>query len=183
MQTNRKTVNEQKEDYNSSRYSGLPRFPGSLSILSVPPHHIHVLHTCSSMDQYLHLRPPGPWAARATLSTAQRIASTRGFTSQLDFVQRQTGEQGPQSSSHHIGIMVSCHSESRVPLKDLPSESLLPETTPVLGFFPFPILFTTLLLVFLGVFFWKLSANEPSSQDLLLQNLLRQLVPSGVLGS
>ena len=77
-----------------------------------------------------------------------------GFTFQLDFVQRQMGEQVAQSSSHQIGIVVSCHSESRVPLKDLPSESLLPETTPVLGFSPFPILFPTLLLVFLGSFFF-----------------------------
>ena len=178
MQTNRKTVNEQKEDYNSSRYGGLPRFPGSLSILSVPPHHIHVLHTCSSMDRYLQLHPLGPWA----LSTVQRIASIQGFTSQLDFVQRQMGEQVLQSSSYHLGIM-SYLSEPRVPIIDLPSESLLPESKPVLGFFPFSILFTTLLLVFLGLFFWKLFANEPSSQDLLLQNLLRQLVSSVVLGS
>ena len=85
---------------------------------------------------------------------AQRIASIQGFTFQLDFVQRQMGEQVAQSSSHQIGIVVSCHSESRVPLKDLPSESLLPETTPVLGFSPFPILFPTLLLVFLGSFFF-----------------------------
>lgn len=84
MQTNRKTVNEQKEEYNSSRYSGLPSFPRSLSTLSVhaPPHHAHILHACSSTDQYLQLRPPGPWAAGATVSTLYReLQAFRGLHS------------------------------------------------------------------------------------------------------
>lgn len=169
MQTNRKTANEQKKEYNSSRHSGLPSFPRSLSTLSVrpPPPRPHSSHLL--FHGPVPAAPPsqslGCWSH--CVHTVQRTASIQGFTFQLDFVQRQMGEEVPSSSSYQIGIVVSCLSESRVPLKDLPSESLLPETTPVLGFFPFPNLFPTLLLVFLGSFFWKLFANTLSSQELI----------------
>lgn len=50
------------------------------------------------------------------------------------------------------GIVVRCHLDARVPLRDLPSERLLHETTPVLAFSPFSNLFPTLLPVFLEAF-------------------------------
>ena len=153
--------------------SGLPRFPGSIFTLSVlsptmPTFSTLALRGTSACSSTLK----SPWATGAILFSLYReLEVSRGLHSGWWTLSKDWWMQKYQSLAPLLqtGIVVRCHLDSRVPLRDLPSERLLPEITPVLAFFPFSNLFPTLLPVFLEAFLetickWMLISGTASAE-------------------